>query len=348
MDAEQIKDVLVEVGQRRSDLKVINGWVSTKCVLAPWTHQKGRDGAPSAGVKIGDEPIWNCFTCGNPRPLHALVRQYAEYTGEDLDGLIEELEDNAFLGPVDVPSWDTLKNGNQIEVMMPLNEAMHMDLYDSAVGHPYLRKRGISDDTARKLELLFDPEDMVDAEFGRRVGRILFPVRGINGELYGFSGRDVTGNSLVKVRDYSGLKKANCVLGAHLVAQENPGYVLPVEGLFDYAAMWEQGEPGAAVMHSSLTAAQANIFRELALPAYMFYDDDEAGQKGVREFTKLLVEYIPLMRVRYPEIWIENRNEPGGGHYVKDPGELLKEDIEWMKNDSLIVAPPPKRKLRHY
>lgn len=346
MNADEIKDVLVEIGMRRSDLKVIHGWVSTKCPLARYTHQKGSDSAPSAGVSVANQPIFNCFTCGNARPLHALVAAYAEYTGEDFTDLIGELEDNAYLGPATLPGWEEIKAARQEEgVLMPLNEAVYMGLYESAAGHPYLTARGISPATARKLELLYDPEDFVDKGMGKKkVARILFPVRGADGALYGFSGRDVTGRSPVKVRDYAGLKKAACVLGAHLAAADNPREVLTVEGLFDYAMMHEQGYYGCAVMHSSLTEAQADIFRDLGKPNYLFYDDDAAGDKGVKEATKLLIDYIPLMRVRYPEIWIEDDSEEEGGHFVKDPGELLREDIEWMMSDARLIVPAPKPK----
>ncbi len=347
MDADAIKDVLVDLGMRRSDLKIIHGWVSTKCPLARYTHQKGSDSAASAGVSIKDEPVFNCFTCGNARPLHAMVSQYAEFTGEDFTTLIEELTEQAYLGPASLPSWDALKENNEENVLMPLNENMYMDLYESAVGHPYLEKRGISDETALKLELLFDPEDRVDKEMGTPgVGRILFPVRGPEGELYGFAGRDVTGKSLIKARDYAGLKKANCVLGAHLVTQDRPSYVATMEGLFDYANAWEHGIPGCAVMHSNMTEAQADIFRSFGLPNYLFYDDDEAGDKGVKAATLALIEYTPLMRIRYPEIWVENPREDGGGHYVKDPGELLAEDFDWMINDAQIIVPPRRLVVR--
>lgn len=339
MDANSIRDVLVELGMRRSELTEIHGWVTTKCPLATWTHQRGKDSSPSAGVSIAQQPIFNCFTCGNTRPLHSLVAKYAEFSGDDYSGLIDELEDLAFLGPTSMPDWDTLKQGNPEEILMPLNESVYMGLYESAVGHPYLRSRGISDGTAEKLELLFDPEDLVDKGMGTPgVGRILFPVRGLNGELYGFSGRDVTGKSAVKARDYGGLKKAMNVLGAHLAASEKPSEVLLVEGLFDYANAHEQGYCGCAVMHSNLTQKQADIFRELGLPTYLVYDDDKAGRKGIIEASKLLIDYLPIMQVRYPEIWIEDPREEDGGHYVKDPGELLREDIEWMLEDSRIIT----------
>ena len=288
----------------------------------------------------------NCFTCGNARPLHALVAQYAEFTGDDYSDLIEELEEHAYLGPATLPDWDALKVLDTESVLMPLNEALYMDLYDSAVGHPYLRQRGISDATAERLELLYDPEDTVDRDAGtRKVARILFPQRGPGGELYGFTGRDVTGRSPVKARDYAGFKKAYCVLGSHLVAQDNPREIITCEGIFDYAALHEMGYHGCAVMHSNMTEAQAEILRQFPIPNYLMYDDDDAGRKGVKAATELLIEYTPLMQVRYPEIWIENSSEDDGGHYAKDPGELIREDVEWMLSDAQLILPPPKKKV---
>ncbi len=96
-------------------------------------------------------------------------------------------------------------------------------------------------------------------------------------------------------------------------------------------------------MHSNMTPAQAEIFRDFSKPNYLFYDDDDAGDKGVKAATEALIDYIPLMKVRYPEIWIEDPREPDGGHYVKDPGELLREDFEWMRSDASLIVPARKK-----
>lgn len=279
----------------------------------------------------------NCFTCHNPKPFHEMLRDYAGYTGDNLDDLIEELEEEAYLGPRHIPDWETLKGKNQEELLMPLNEGIYMDLYDSAVGHPYVIERGISDETAAKLELLFDPRDPADKE-----PRILFPVRGYDGLLYGFSGRATRKQALLKVRDYHGLKKSMNVLGAHLVARDNPKRILAVEGLFDYANSHQCGEHGCAVMHSTMTDAQAEIFRMMGKPTYLFFDNpeiDNAGAEAVEIAGKKLYNYVPTMRVRYPKIKIED-DSAQGWHWLKDPGELIPEDVEEMIADSRIYSPP--------
>jgi hypothetical protein len=219
-----------------------------------------------------------------------------------------------------------------------------MDLYDSAAGHPYLAERGISDATARKLELLFDPADDADRKsFGIETPRILFPVRGPDGTLYGFSGRDTSGKSKLKVRDYHGLQKAKCVLGSHLLVSENPDKVLVVEGLFDYANAVECGYAAGAIMHALATEQQIDIFRDIGKPTYLFHDADEAGRKGVKKMGDGLVAYVPTMEVRYPKVQIEDDSERGW-HYLKDPGEMMPDEFESMIRNARLYEPEPVRK----
>ena len=178
---------------------------------------------------------------------------------------------------------------------------------------------------------MVDPCDPADGE-----ERILFPVFGPDKELYGLTGRATNKAARLKVRDYFGLKKAAGLLGAHLIDPKVHRYVLIVEGLFDYANAWECEQPALAVMHSTMTDRQAAIVRDFGLPAYMFYDNDSAGLKGANTAGKQLVKYIPVMKVRYPEVWIEIPEEPDGGHWLKDPGELTSDEFRSMIDDARL------------
>lgn len=334
MDRATIKEVLRDVFGRNTEMRDLGDWVGISCPLAPWTHEKGHDASPSAGVSVTEDgtSIFNCFTCHHKAPFHAMLGKYAEFSGEDLGDLIEELEEEEFLGPRSLPSMDQWLKDNLEEVMMPINEGVYMDLYEPAVGHPYLKKRGISNATARKLELLYDPAD------SEGDSRILFPVRGPDGLLYGFSGRATNGDARLKVRDYHGLAKAHCVLGAHLADQAED--ICIVEGLVDYAVMHDMGECGCAVMHSTMTKFQAEIIAGFGKPTYLFYDRDKAGQAGVLTAAKQLYRHTSVFKVQYPDVWIENESEEEGGHWLKDPGDMLEEDVRAMKRGAELWEAP--------
>lgn len=323
MDANQIQQVLREVFGSIST-EVSNGWVKISCPFSRYLHARGSDSRPSAGISFGNENgknIFSCFSCGVKLPLHAMLSKWAGYTGEDVTSLVEEIEEEAYLGPREIPGWDAVEE--EEEEQAALSKAIYLDLYDSAEGHPYLRKRGISAKTAKKLQLMVDPEDRVDGE-----ERILFPVFGADGSLHGFTGRATSSKARTKVRDYFGFQKRKNLLGAHLISGKVDKVVV-VEGPFDYAKAWECGVPAVAVLHSSLTAYQVDILSEFNRPIYLFSDNDLAGDKIIREALKIGANRwdLRLLSAKYPSVWIEDEQEESGGHWAKDVGELNKSEL---------------------
>lgn len=330
MQRDQVYEVMHEVMGRGWAMRDLGAWVSMKCPLAPWTHERGHDNSPSFGISVNEDgvSIANCFSCHYKNTLSNLIREYAKYTGDDFDELADEVEEGEFLGPSKIPSWEEMKYKEE-DILMPIDEGIYMDLYDSAVGHPYLKERGISKATTRKLELLYDPKDPADGQ-----PRILFPVRGPDGLLYGFSGRATSKGAKLKVRDYAGLAKKQMVLGSHLAADASK--IILVEGLVDYASVHEMGEVGCAIMHSAPTEEQANILKDLARPTYFVLDNDQAGRSGTYTAARMLVGHMPLFRTQYPRVRIEDDSEQGW-HWLKDPGELTREELQAMIDDAHLV-----------
>lgn len=335
MDRDQIKEVMRDIFGRSFLMKDLGTWVSMRCPLAQFTHEKGADSTPSAGISVNPDGAsgFNCFTCGpsgTAGPMSKMLGLYAEYSGEDLYDLIEEIEEGEFLGPRSIASYDAILAHNLAgEIAMPLDEGLYMDLYDSAVGHPYLTKRGISKRTTRQLELLYDPRDPADGE-----PRILFPVRGTDGLLYGFSGRATRNTAKLKVRDYCGLSKAQMVLGAHLAIDARRAVV--VEGLVDYAMCHEHGEAGCAMMHANMTEFQAAVMQDIGKPTYLMYDNDAAGKNAVPVAVRQLRGHLPLFTTRYPKVKIEDKSERGW-HWLKDPGELERDELESMLAQASLI-----------
>jgi hypothetical protein len=139
MNLDGLNQIVSDVFGPNTDRKVINGWLSIRCPISQWTHEKGADSRPSSGISIQDNStsVFNCYTCHNKLPLQALIKKYAEFSGEDLDELIEELEDEAYLGPRSIPKWGAPVVPQNLRPPTPIDAALYLDLYDSAAGHPW-------------------------------------------------------------------------------------------------------------------------------------------------------------------------------------------------------------------
>lgn len=298
-------------------------WVSIPCPLAQWTHDRGKDSRPSAGISVADQSIFNCFSCHKKGTLSWLLRQLERYTGEEFGGLISSLEEDSYFGGV-LPEW----GGRAIEPpMQALDAGLYLSLYDSAVGHPYLLSRGVSRDATTKMQLLFDPGDGGDP-------RIVFPVFGLDGLLYGFSGRAIEPKAALKVKDYYGLPKRKLLLGAHLLSGAD--FVILVEGLLDYAKLVTYGLPAVAMMGSSLTQHQADILLQVGKPVYIFHDQDSAGIDARDRAGEMLCRHLPTMKVRYPKESTVETPE-GGLRPPVDPAELTKAQALGMLRDARLI-----------
>jgi len=330
MDRESIHAFMSEVAGPNIELIDHPSWVSFRCVLAPWTHERGTDRTPSAGISIneGGTSIYHCWACGgkNKGPLDWLLRRLEGFTGDSYRELRQSIDGTEFIGGA-LPEWGSKARARSR--LQFLDEDIYMDLFDSAVGHPYLKSRGLNRWATKTLQLMVDPADSRGEE------RIVFPVFTPGGRLVGFSGRATGEDVDPKVRDYFGLVKEEVLLGSHLLEPDDE-YVMVVEGLFDYAKSVMYGFPAVAAMHAGLTAAQAKILRNLGKPVVLMYDDDNAGRDATDKAIEALLPYLPVSYVRYPK-----RRKVGGGKCVKtksDPGSLSEAEMVSMVAARKIVV----------
>lgn len=327
MERNEIKELLREVAGPNIELKDTGKWVSTHCIFASWRHEKGTDTNMSFGVMENPhgDSVFNCFACKAAGRLSKMLRMLEEYTGEDYSHLIDEVSDNEALGG-SIPEWKNRKAGSKKPRLgEPLDPEL-LDIYDPAIGHPYVKSRGISDESARLMELKVD----VDNE---GVERILFPVYH-KSNLYGFTSRAVPSKARLRIKDYFGLPKRNLLLGMQLL-QPDDRHIVLVEGLFDYARLVEYGYPVLAVMHSGITDMQAKILKDIGLPVYMMFDRDKAGRDGVQLAKKVLYG-LPLLKVRYPDRMVFDK-ALGKERLVKDPGELYEDEVASMVEDARLL-----------
>jgi len=269
------------MGQLGVEILHVNdkGWMVARCPLAPYTHDRAIDRTPSFNVRASENKLsgFHCFQCGESGRISKLINKLGHYREEDyahLALLAEMAETPEHFGEfeedervVEEPELDKLV----YLTMYPLP-------YEEREAREYLERRGIGRDTARLLELRYDPEKR----------RILFPVFDWQHGLKGFSGRTIIPDErrpkhVPKVKDYVGMKKERVVLGEHLIQTEHP--LLVVEGLFAYAHVVEVGAREfcnpVATLGSAMSRTQRNLIVAWDRPVIMLYDDDAAGDKGL-------------------------------------------------------------------
>lgn len=301
----------------------VNDWVMCSCPLAFHFHESGGDKTLSFGISIHEEDtsIFHCFTCHNKGPVTHLIKLLDKYSPDDYSDMLEDVEATESFG-TPARLWDDVKMGRKRKNKLgePL-DIQYLDIYDSAEGQWYLHDREIDDETCKRLQLKFDPED------SQGEPRVLFPIFDPCGNHYGYTGRAIYSDVDPRVRDYHGLKKALVLLGAHLV--KNSDKVLLVEGPFDYARGWQFDQPTVASLFSSLTHEQAEILIKLNKPVYGFLDNDKAGREGSRNAAELLMKHVPYLAVAWPT---ELRWRVGSGVpcIAGDFDQLHEDEVERM------------------
>lgn len=254
-------------------------WLEFCCPFAPWTHKRGTDNSPSCAVVIDIEKAshYKCHGCKKHGRVSSMIRSLEHFKETQYPGLAFEAD----LADAEYSLGDFEATEDEPDEIHPLNEALYANLYEPAwdvpEGRDYLKFRGISKATAKYLELGYDPDDY----------RIVFPVRGPDQLLYGFTGRSILRDEhfhlmypkYQKVKDYLGLPKKHLLLGADLVDPKLP--IFPVEGLFGYAHLMEIKADiycnPVALLGSEMTQYKADMIIEWNRLTCILTDNDEAG-----------------------------------------------------------------------
>ena len=264
--------------------KNTKGWLVCPCPLAPWTHQFGSDRNPSFNLHVNPTGYsgFNCFTCNAAGNLTKLINTLGEYNEVDngplaIRTMIKETPE----------SFGGFEEYEEVEEQLTsIEETVYLRMYPSAVDEviavEYLKDRGITRAAAIEMGLLYDPEDF----------RLMFPVYGEGGNLFGFTGRSVlpedawptsSGRSYSKVKDYAGLRKDRLILGEQLIEEGKP--ILVVEGLMGFASLISRGVREivnvVATMGSHMSGGQADIISSYGEAVYLLYDPDFAGEVGL-------------------------------------------------------------------
>lgn len=317
-----------------------------ECPLAPWKHSNPADEAKHPATVVILNPFGqskaycNSTNCDYRGTLYNLlwraIHSLPEQTPEDLKFLewVNEREKDD-IEALSVRITDTvltlskretlcsasalhLKTGN---ITLPIDifrneeemlEEVYLDQFHFGIP-VYVTERGIKVETAKRWGLRYD----------KRLQRVVFPVRRMDGRLVGCSGRIIPlydvpnklGDNPLRYYNYCGLNKMRYLYGAHLFKLGKP--VVITEGQFDALktsqALGENvnvcatlGHGFSENHHKTIAAAQPDVI-------YLFPDNDAAGRKAAEMIASKVKSTAPVSLIRVTQ--------------GKDPGGMTDEDI---------------------
>ena len=139
---------------------------------------------------------------------------------------------------------------------------------------------------------LFDEETLEDAPFylcteGRFANRLIIPFKK-DGRVYYFQARSLFGEE----PKYLNPASEGSVRSSDVVYpfDESEDYVVVCEGPLDAVALQRQGVNATCTIGSTCSRTQAEILSEYGGKVILAYDNDEAGEKGIKRFDQLRKE----------------------------------------------------------
>lgn len=308
MNKQQIISLLKCLGQ--NDPIPSDEWVRCCCPLAPWTHDSGKDSNPSFGITIspGKESVFNCFTCytGDLYYLLQLLSKFKaqrpKYRIKEALQLVADEENNDIC--LDVGDWGQEKNTAPPDVPWP---DMCLDLFQPAYQVPialdYIHSRGITTDTAKRLDIRFD--------MGRMA--VVFPIRNWDGVLCSMRGRRINPqNGAPKHHVYGSKENRNKYVWFGEDKIDLDSTVVLVESTFDLASVSQVTPNVLAPLTVGMKRLTVERIKWVSNIVTLF-DNGQGGDKA----RGLIERWLPSTSIihKYPA---EN---------VSDPNDMTTEQI---------------------
>lgn len=310
-----------------------------------------------------DRQLWRCFgSCGVGGDAIAFYMKY-----ENLS-FLEALKDlctryGIVMEQMPVADKMTHYKDRLIKVNQVAAEFYHYILTKTEVGKmalEYLKNRSVSDKIIETFRLGYSPsswdsltrflltkkfenKELVDSGlciqkqqstsvYDRFRGRVMFPLCDHRGNVVGFSGRILNGESeakYVNTPETALYHKRSMLFGLHLTkdAVKKENKLIIVEGEFDMIVPFSQGVSAiAAIKGSALTTEQLQLIKRYTNRVYLALDADKAGEEAIRR----AIEVAEPMGFELGVIAIE------GG---KDPDEAVRTDEVAFKKSLLHPIP---------
>jgi DNA primase len=153
------------------------------------------------------------------------------------------------------------------------NLALSFTLQHIDHAHPYLKERGITEETTKKFGVGVFPGK------GGMHGRCVFPIHNAKGELVAYAGRSIDGTE-PRYKFPAGFHKSQELFNLHRVAGDLS--VVLVEGFFDCMKVSQAGYPCVALMGSTMSPMQERMLAEAFSGIVVMLDGDETGRTAMQ------------------------------------------------------------------
>ena len=269
--------------------------------------------------------LFKCFGCGKGGDAVHFVQEY-----ENLSYPVA-LKTVARLYNIDVPETELSPEERQhynkklqaIKLLADQNKIFKTALLKTDAALSYLNGRGITKEIIEKFELGWSTT-------GFFANRITYPIKNLNGEIAGFTGRTLEKDLQPKYKnslETDSFKKSDLLFGLSNAKQQivkmNRCYI--VEGQHDVLQMVNIGFLNVvAGSGTALTINQIKLIRRFTKNIVLLLDSDPAGIKAaLRDITPLLSEQINLRIILLPDkedpdSFIRNEKPETAVAYIKN------------------------------
>ena len=309
------EELIEEVRSKNDIVGVVSGYVKLQkrggnyWACCPFHGEK----TPSFSVSDSKQ-MFHCFGCGVSGNVYTFVMKYENYTFPEA---IKLLADRAGVKlPEAEYSEEQKARASRRARLLEVNKEAAKFFYfrlrspQGAVGHQYLKKRELTDETMHRFGLGYAgkngaelveylrskgfEDDLIKeaglANFSERHGllsqfwnRVMYPIQDVNSRVIGFGGR-VMGDGDPKYLNSPEtpvFDKRRNLYGLNFARTARSGNIILCEGYMDVIAMHQAGFTQAvASLGTAFTPEQANLLQRYTDNVLLAYDSDGAGVKA--------------------------------------------------------------------
>ena len=241
-------------------------------------------------------------------------------------GYVDAIRDLAQVAGMQVPETERAADSHSktralTEVLSRASDFYRTQLKDSPIAIEYLKRRGITGQTAARFALGYAPDawqplraafdnyddpQMVEAglvisdegkRYDRFRGRVMFPIRNARGQVIGFGARilDVGEPKYLNSPETPIFRKGHELYGLHEArdAIRKSGRAIVAEGYMDVIRLAQAGfDESVAALGTAVTSAHVSALFKAADHVIFAFDGDAAGRKAARRALEAALPVI--------------------------------------------------------